>query len=125
MMKVLENLKGNSEKLKQLIAEHPDYPIIVMASDDVNNGDYQWALAGNVTFSVAEILNAYQDVDEERIYTDRDEFVVELSEHIYDIMTAELDDAEPSEEAVDERIAAELKRYEPYWEKVIMIEADC
>lgn len=125
MMKVLENLQGNSEKLKQLIAEHPDYPIIVMASDDVNNGDYQWALAGSVTFSVAEILNAYQDVDEERIYTDRDEFVVELSEHIYDIMTAELDDAEPSEEAVDERIAAELKRYEPYWEKVIIIEADC
>ena len=36
------SMAQNTDRLKQLIAEHPDYPIVVLAGEDANNGDYGW-----------------------------------------------------------------------------------
>ena len=32
-------LSKSTEELKKLIAEHPDYPIVVLAGEEANNGD--------------------------------------------------------------------------------------
>ena len=50
MKKLTEyGLAHKSDKLKKLIMENPDLPIVVLASDDANNGDWCWQYCYNVS----------------------------------------------------------------------------
>ena len=50
-------LTHNADELKILIAENPDLPIVVLASDDANCGDYCWQYCYSVSFGLDEILD--------------------------------------------------------------------
>ena len=63
-----------TDELKKLIAEHPDYPIVVIVDSEVVADDYGWWYAPCLSFSIGEILDCEQDIDEEKTYIDRDEF---------------------------------------------------
>ena len=39
----MEGLIAQSDKLRQLILEHPDYMIAVVAGEEANTGDYSYA----------------------------------------------------------------------------------
>ena len=109
-----------TDELKKLIAEHPDYPIVVIVANEVIGDDYGWWYAPCISFSVGEILDCEQDIDEEKTYVDRDDFEEDVQYNV------ECD--ENFENVTDEEFDAEVKRimteYEPYWRKVIQIRAD-
>ena len=109
-----------TDELKKLIAEHPDYPIVVIVANEVIGDDYGWWYAPEISFGIGEILDCEQDIDEEKTYVDRDDFEEDVQYNV------ECD--ENFENVTDEEFDAEVKRimteYEPYWKKVIQIRAD-
>lgn len=110
-----------TDELKQLISEHPDYPIVVLCNYEVVGDDesYGWWYAPEIRFSIGEILDCEQDIDEEKTYIDRDEFEEDMYNKYEDDEEYEkLDNYE-----FDEMIENKLKEYEPYWKKVIQIRA--
>ena len=110
-----------TDELKKLIAEHPDYPIVVMVANEVVADDtYGWWYAPCLSFGIGEILDCEQDIDEEKTYIDRDEFEEDMyDKYTWDEKYEKLDNFE-----FDEMIEKKLKEYEPYWKKVIQIMAD-
>lgn len=120
------DLTKSTDKLKKLIAEHPDYPIVVLVDGDLPTADYNWTYAASISFSVGEILDCPCPYDEEYVCTDRDEFEERLEDWLWDEMCDEDnagDGVEPSEEQFQERLNQEKAQYEPYWKKVIAIYA--
>lgn len=109
-----------TDELKKLIAEHPDYPIIVMVGTEVVADDnYGWWYAPYLSFSIGEILDCEQDINDEKTYIDRDEFEEDMyDKYTWDEKYEKLDNFE-----FDEMIEKKLKEYEPYWKKVIQIRA--
>lgn len=111
-------LAHNTEKLKQLIAEYPDYPIVVLAGEEANIGDYSWMYCSSVSFRIGEILDAdFSDYDDS-VFTDRDR----LEEFVEDMMYDEY--AGKSEEEINAVVKAKIAELEPSWVNVIAIYAD-
>lgn len=110
-------LSKSTEELKKLIAEHPDYPIVVLAGEEANNGDYGWMYCSDISFGIEEILDTdfvdYNDC----AFTDRDR----LEEYIEDMLYDEYN--EKPEEEYEKAIKAKLAELEPYWVSVIAIYA--
>lgn len=119
--KPLDMFVKQTDELKELIAEHPDYPIVVLCSYEVvADNDFIWWYAPCLSFSIGEILDCEQDINDERIYVDRDQFEEDIQDRLADDEQYEnLSDAE-----FDKVVKAELAKYEPYWKKVIVIKAD-
>ena len=104
-----------TEELKKLIAEHPDYPIVVLAGEEANSGDCTWMYCSDISFDVEEILDAeYFDYNDAMI-TDRDRLEEIIEERLYNTGL----DGEELEKAVKEKVA----ELEPYWTDVIAIYA--
>lgn len=121
MYKPLNMFTKQTDELKQLISEHPDYPIVVLVGTEVVADDsYGWWYAPEIRFSIGEILDCEQDINDEKVYTDRDEFEEDLA----DILGDSGDYDETTDEEFDAIVKAELAKYEPYWKKVIQIRAD-
>ena len=110
-------LAHSTEELKKLIAEHPDYPIAVLAGEEANNSEYGWMYCSSVSFEITEILNAdicdYNDC----AFTDRDRLEEYIEDELYD------DYSEKPEEEYAAAIKAKLAELEPFWTKVIAIYA--
>lgn len=112
---------AQTDKLKKLIAEHPDLPIVVLVNAEVvADDDYNWWYAPDISFSMGEILDCEQDVNDMKVYTDRDDFEEDLA----DVLGDSGDYDETTDEEFDKIVQEELKEYEPYWKKVIQIRAD-
>ena len=110
-----------TDELKKLIAEHPDYPIVVIVANEVVADDfYGWWYAPSLSFSIGEILDCEQDVNDEKVYVDRDDFEEDLA----DILGDSGDYDETTDEEFDKIVQEELKKYDPYWKNVIQIMAD-
>ena len=63
MYKPLNMFTKQTDELKKLIAEYPDYPIIVMVANEVVADDYYgWWYAPRLRFSIGEILDCEQEV---------------------------------------------------------------
>ena len=112
-MRPLESMIKPTNELKELIMKYPDYPIVVLVGNEVcADDDYYYWYAPHVSFKVTEILDCEQDVEEEIVFTDREQFR-ERVEYI-------LEDEYEFDKAVKEKLA----EYEPYWKKVIAIVCD-
>lgn len=119
-MSVLEtySLIKETDELKKFILENPDLPIVVLAGQDANNGDYGWMFCSSISFGIDEILDCdLRDYGDE-VFTDRDR----LEEYIADILCDEY--SEKSDKEFDAIVKREIEKYEPYWTKVIAIWAD-
>lgn len=127
-MRKVSGIWADTTELRQMILEHPDYPICVIVSEEANNGDYYWMYATDITFSVGEILDKQQPFKEEMIYHDRDSFEEDLEEWLWDDLHARLadegNDAEMDEDTFQSVLKRELEQYEPYWKNCIIIRAD-
>lgn len=121
MYKPLNMFTKQTDELKKLIAEHPDYPIVVLCSYEVcGDDDFYWWYAPHISFCIGEILDCEQDINDEKVYTDRNDFEEDLT----DTLGYNEDYAEATDEEFDAIVKAELAKYEPYWKKVIQIKAD-
>ncbi len=121
MYKPLNMITKQTDELRQLISEHPDYPIVVLCNSEVCSDDsYDWWYAPSLHFSIGEILDCEQDINDERIYTDSAEFEEDLANKLADSGDY---DVIPDEE-FDAIVKAKIAKYKPYWKKVIQIRAD-
>ena len=64
------------KELKQLIIENPDLPLIFFATEEANSGEYSSELADARAYK-GIVLNC-TGVNEERIYTDEDDLVLDI-----------------------------------------------
>ena len=84
--KPLKMFTAQTDELKKLIAEHPDLPIVVLTNEDVVAGDdYGWWYAPKISFSLGELLDCEQDVNNEKVYVDRDDFEEDLRDIMCDL----------------------------------------
>lgn len=122
MGRKISGILADTSELKKLIAEHPDYPICVLASEDANCGDYNWMYCSDIRFEVGEVLDCDQPVNDEIIFNDRDDFEERLEEWLWDELTS--DGEEYTEEQFQKFLADEKAKYEPHWKDCIFIYAD-
>lgn len=127
-MRKVSGILAYTTELRKMILEHPDYPICVIVSEEVNNGDYYWMHASDITFSVGEILDKQQPFKEEMVYSDRDSFEEDFAEWLWEDlctrMADEGNDAEMDEDTFQSVLKRELEQYEPHWKNCIIIHAD-
>ena len=115
------NIAAQTDELKKLIAEYPDLPIVVLTNTDVVAGDdYGWWYASEISFSLGELLDCEQNVNDEKVYVDRDDFEEDLRDIMCDL--EEFENA--TDEEFDQAVKEQLADYEPYWKQVIQIRAD-
>ena len=110
-------LGESSDKLKKLILENPELPVVVLAGEESWDGCNPWTFCSNISFRIEEILDCdfldYHDC----VFTDRDR----LEEKITDDLYADYSDG--PEEEYEAAINRKLQELEPYWTKVVAIYA--
>lgn len=117
------SLTKKSDKLKKLILENPDLPIVVLAGEDANIGDFPWMFCTNISFSIEEIFDCDFYGYDETIFTDRES----LEDVIIDKIEngdIEVDVDITDEEEFNKVVEREMEKCEPYWKKVIAIYAN-
>lgn len=118
--KPLNMFTAKTDELKKLIREHPDYPIVVVCNSDVVADENGWWYAPEISFGTGVILDCEQDVNDEKVYVDEDDF----EEDIRYMLEGREDLEDVSDEEFDRAVEEEMKKYEPYWKNVIEIRAD-
>lgn len=118
--KPLNMFTAKTDELKKLIREHPDYPIVVVCNSDVVADENGWWYAPEISFKTGVILDCEQDINDEKVYIDEDDFEEDIRYTMED--REDLEDV--SDEEFDRAVEEEMKKYEPYWKKVIAIYAD-
>lgn len=107
----------SADKLKHLIAENPDLPILVFVGSDTTTGDYTVASCNYVSAAKGEVLDCAQRIDECRCYTDRDEFE-------YDVFTV-LQGEEQYDKLTDDEFLSVVKHkvaeYDAFWKPCIVL----
>lgn len=110
-----------SDNLRKLIIENPGLPLLVFAGDDCNSGNYSYMTCSSCWAEVGEFLDCMQEVNDERVYTDRDEFKDALDDHLFDALE---DGWHGTDEDWDAYVEQKLAEYEPYWRKAIIFYVD-
>lgn len=119
--KPLNMFTKQTDELKELIAKYPNYPIVVLVNSEVVADDYYgWWYAPEIRFNIGEIFDCEQDINDEKVYTDRDEFEEDLADVLIDSGNYD----KFTDEEFNAVVRTELAKYEPYWKKVIQIRAD-
>lgn len=110
-------LSKKSDELKKLILENPDLPIVVLAGEEANGGDYGWMFCSYISFHIDEILDCdYLDYND-CVFCDRDHLEQHIEDELYD------EYCNKSDEEYEAAIKQKLAELEPYWTKVIAINA--
>lgn len=114
------NLTKSSDELKQLIAENPDLPIVILVGQYAASDDYGYTYCTQTHFSIEEILDCTLPFGDDYLYNDRDDFEDALSDYLADCKEYE----NLSDEEFNTLVTKELSKYEPYWKRVIAITGD-
>ena len=78
------SLAQSTEKLKKLILENPDLPIVVLAGEEANNGYCGWMYCSSISFGLDEMLDCdYYDYDD-AVITDRDRLRELIEDDLWD-----------------------------------------
>lgn len=109
------SLAKQTNELKKLIAEHPDYPICVLAGEEANGGDYSWMFCTDIRFEVGELLDTDYFGYNDEVFTDRDYLEEVIEDRLYD------EDLEG--EALEIAVKQKIDELESYWKDVIFIYA--
>ena len=115
-----------SDKLRDLLLKNPGMPILAFAMDDAYGSDYGMTSC-DLRVEKGEFLNCQQEINKEKIYTDRDDFNEDVADIIYDnavdILGQEGYDSLPDEvkDALWREAAAQ---YDPYWTGCILVIAE-
>lgn len=110
------DLLHNTDVIRKLILENPDLPILVLVSDDANKGEYFYEAVWDVDWNIGEFLDCKQGIDEDKIYTDRDEFEEDLESYLW----VEANKYIPEDE-FEKLLKRELKKYESFWKRCIIL----
>lgn len=105
-----------TEELRQLIIDNPAIPLLVFAGESCNSGSWTYESCGSCHAALGKFLDCVQEVNEERIYTDKDEFQ-EALEGCYP-------DFDGSDQEFEQFIEDRVMEYEPYWKPCIILYVD-
>lgn len=115
-----------ADELTKLLLENPGVPLLFMAGEDANIGDYSTMTCSNISYELAEALD-YDYGD--RIYTDRDDFRDDFENDNWDDwcennknLTNEPDPVR--EKKFQEYISEKIKKYDGHWRKCILVTVD-
>lgn len=115
-------LAKNTDELKRLISENPELPIVVLAGQDSTDGE-QVTYCGDVRFYIDEILD-HEVPYMEYVETDRVNFEEQIEEWLWDEMGGNDKGSNLSETVFKNALKETKEKYEHYWKKVIVIQAD-
>ena len=106
-------LLHSGEEIRKLIMEHPDLPLVILANDEANTGEYSTMFCSSLYAEVGEFLDCMQEIEDEHAFTDREEFEDYVADSFYDFDGSEKE----KEQAIENRIM----EYEPYWKPCIIV----
>ena len=110
-------LSKKSDELKKLILENPDLPIVVLAGEEANGGDYSWMFCSYISFNIEEILDCDYVDSNDCVFCDRAYLEEYIENELYD------EYCDKPDEEYEAAIKRKLEELEPYWVKVIAINA--
>ena len=106
-----------NEKFRKILNDHPDLPIVFLANEEANTGDYSLVYCESVQVNIGEILNEETPYDRDTTFTDRDDFFEAIGDAICDQAEYKAMSDKEFDEAI-EKIAAQ---YDQYWVEVIEV----
>ena len=120
-----EWLKGDliheTEKLRKLLIENPECPLLILAGEDANSGDYSYMVCTDISCEKKSVLILDNDApdppNDELIYVGEDELEDDIADQVYDDMP------EASDEDQDAEIKKRMTMFEPYWKECIVVYA--
>ena len=102
-------------RLKKVIIENPDLPVLMFAGQYAWTGDYDVNTVEDIRIDVTEVLDCAQEIEDEILFTEKSEFEEAIENYVLENDLA----SDPDEcYEVVARIASE---YEPYWKKCIVV----
>lgn len=104
----------NTEALRRMILENPDFPLLIFAGEEANSGDYSWICCTDVRCEKGEVLDCAGPNDE-FIYADREELEDDVADQLYDEVGNIPDDE------YDRLLKERMSKYEEYWTKCIVL----
>lgn len=110
----MEAKKGDfTASLRAALAEHPDYPVIIMADTRDCFTEYDYACLRDGRVEVGEYLApaVAPQPREEYIYMSRDELREDLADNLYDL----------TDEEFEAELDREMAKFEPFWRDCIII----
>ena len=110
-------LLNECKELKRLIAENPDLPLAFFAEDTGIYIDYGYMSCSSVTAEKGEVLDCYQDINDEKVFASRDEFEEELQE----VLCAIGEYRNISDEEFYEILKKEKSKYDDKWKDCIIV----
>lgn len=110
-------LLHSADKLKQLITENPDLPIVVFAGEDANIGDYAYMSCSYVSATKGEFLDCEQQINDCKCYTDRDDF----EEDVFDILADNESCVDLSDEEFNSVVKQKITKYDEFWKPCIIL----
>lgn len=118
----MEGLIAQSDALRKLILEHPDYMIAVVAGEEANTGDYSWAFCSELDVQVGKFLNVKTPYDRANgyVFSDEDDFEEEIQRVLEDDPKCK----GMSDKEFFDLVKAEKEKYAADWKDVIFIYAD-
>lgn len=105
--------------LRKLIAENPDLPIVVLAGEEANHGEWGWEYCNDVDCSIKEILDIKTPFDREDgiIFDDKGDF----EEAVADVLADKEECKNMTDAEFDEAVKREAALYDGCWRKVIAV----
>lgn len=102
------------KNIREILCKNPTLPVVVLAGDDANSGDFDFVSCSRVDCRIGEVLDCETPFGEGLVFSDRDYFEETLRDYLSDL-------PEPKYSKAFER---EWAKYEPYWTKAIIIWVD-
>lgn len=109
------DLTKSTEEFKEMIAKYPDYQIVVLANRDAVCDDYFYTYCSDISFEVGTILDCEAMCKDGQVYSDKDEFIEDMTEYLEEVY----DDL--SDDEFEKVLNREVAKYDPYWKNVIII----
>lgn len=109
------DLTKSTEKLKELILQYPDYPIVVLVAEDAVCDEYGYTYCSDISFGVGKILDCEAICKDEKVYSDKDDFIEDMIAYLME------EYAEIPDDDFEKLLSSEVAKYDPYWKDVITI----
>lgn len=113
-------LLHSADELKQLILGHQELPILVLAGDNANNGDYGFASCSRVRAQEGEFLDCKQKIDACKCYTDRDDF----KDDVADFLAGEEQYRDLPYDEFNALVERTVNEYDEFWKFCIILRVD-
>lgn len=113
-------LLHSADELKRLILEHQELPILVLAGDNANIGDYGFMSCSRVRAQEGEFLDCKQKIDACKCYTDRDDF----EDDVANILAGEEQYRDLSDDEFNAVVQQTVNEYDAFWKPCIVLHVD-